>query len=151
VEKQNFKDMNEANRFLEKQVRGRKLDDLLAEQDFDPVEEAQELAFKAMETDNPGEVFVLTLEALVLDPDCIDALILASKFTASSDLDLVEKLKLIISRAEKKMGRKFINLEEKKLAKVRKLLKEYDYEPSAAFLWGHVLERFLSGNLEDAE
>lgn len=212
MEKQDFKNMDEANRFLKKHVMGKKLDNLLEEMEYDPVEEAQELAFKAMETDNPGEVFVSTLEALVFDPDCIDALMLASKLTASSDWDLIEKIKLVITRAEKKMGKKFINehrgqfwgvvetrpfmraldflaemfhetgqidnaireyekilglnphdnqgiryqliglyLEEKNLSKVRKLLKEYKYEPSAAFLWGHVLERFLSGDLDEAE
>lgn len=105
---QDFKNLDEANQFLEKHVTGKNLDDLLENQDYDPVEEAQELAFEAMETNDPAQMILYALEALVLDPNCIDALVLSADITSPSDHDLIDKLKLIINRAEKAMGEDFI-------------------------------------------
>lgn len=208
VKEKGFESIDDANKYLNKHFIGRKLDDFLEKMEYDPIEEAQELAFKAMEAENPGEMIIFTLEALVLDPNCIDALMQAAQISSTTDEDLINRIKLIISRAEKNMGEEFINenkghfwgvietrpymralgflaemqleldqteeaiqvyekmldfnphdnqgiryiliglyLEEKNLPKVRKLLKEYDNEPSAVFQWGHVLERFLSGDL----
>jgi tetratricopeptide (TPR) repeat protein len=211
MKKHDFKDIDEMNRFYEKHFLGKKLDDILKEREYDPIEEAQDLAYEAMDTDDPIEALRYTLEALLLDPNCIDALMLAAEATASTDWDLIKKLKMIIARAEEAMGRKYIEenrghfwgvietrpymraraalaetlhkvgqreeaicqyeemlelnphdnqglrynllslyLEKEDLTGVRRIFKEYGDEPSAFFLWGRVLERYLSGKRGEA-
>jgi tetratricopeptide (TPR) repeat protein len=211
MKKHEFKDVEEMNQFLENHFISKKLDDILEEREYDPLEEAQDLAYEAMDTENPAEAIMLILEALVLNPNCIEALRLAADFTSMTDLDYIEKLEMIITRAEETMGKEYIEenkghfwsvietrpymrtradlakilskagkkeeaifeyeemlklnpndnqglrynllslyLETGNLTRTRRLFKEYGYESSALFLWGRVLERYLSDKHDDA-
>jgi len=206
-----FKDVKEANLFIQEQLIGKDPDEVRGLLEYDPVEEAQELAFDAMETDDPYEALELCRKALDIDPDCLDASFLIIQLTARSLSETIKKTEKLLADAEKKFGREYFEenkgdfwglvetrpymrakstliqmlqdaekiadairhaedmlelnpndnqgirdtllgmyLEIGDLEKTRKLIKQYPDEYFAVFLWGKVLERFLSGNLKEA-
>lgn len=206
-----FKSAEEAERFTQKQIIGRNLEEILELTDFDPVEEAQGFAYEAMEAEDPFEVLELTNKALQLDPDCSDALLLMARLTSRSLTEEIKKVKEIIARTEQKLGKKYFEenkghfwgmvetrpymralsflisalrekrktaeairqaekmlelnpndnqgirdtllgmyLETGNLDGARKLFKKYPTEYMAVFLWGQMLERYLSGDLKGA-
>ncbi len=211
MDQHDFKSSKEAEQFIQNQIMGKSVEEIQALTVFEPPEEAQELAYKAMEAENPDEALELADEALQLDPDCIDALMIKVEFTARSIPDVIDSLKKIIARAEQKLGRKYFEenkghfwglvetrpymraqeflttslkaaghlkeaikqaeqmlelnpndnqgirdsllgmyLETGNLKGARNLIKRYPNEIMATFLWGQVLERYLSGEVEEA-
>ncbi|MCD6518071.1 MAG: tetratricopeptide repeat protein [Candidatus Aminicenantes bacterium] len=211
MDQHDFKSSKEAEQFVQNQIMGKSVEEVQALTDFEPSEEAQELAYKAMDTENPDEALELADRALQLDPDCIDALMIKVEFTARSIPDVIDSLKKIIARAEQKLGRQYFEenkghfwglvetrpymraqeflttslkvagqlkeaikqaeqmlelnpndnqgirdsllgmyLETGNLKGARKLIKKYPNQIMATFLWGQVLERYLSGKLGQA-
>ena len=64
---------------------------------------AQELAYQAMEADDHSEALSLCLEAIKVDPNCVDALtISASAFKKARDR--VQHLRFIVETAEEQLG-----------------------------------------------
>lgn len=206
-----FKSDEEAERFIQTQIIGKNLDEILELTDFDPVEEAQEHAYEAMETEDPFEALELTKKALQLDPDCVDAFMLMARLTSRSLTEKIKKVKRIIARTEQKLGKNYFEenrghfwglvetrpymrarsflvsalrktgktaeaihqaeemlelnpndnqgirdtllgmyLETGNLDGARILFEKYPTEFMAVFLWGQVLERYLSGDLKKA-
>lgn len=206
-----FKSDEEAERFIQKQIMGKDLDEILELFEYDLVEEAQELAYEAMDAEDPFEALELTVKALELDPDCVDALMMMGKLTSRSLTDEIKKVKKIIARTEKKFGKKYFEenkghfwgmvetrpymrarafmvealraigktdeailqaeemlelnpndnqgirdsllgmyLETGNLEGARMLFEKYPSKYFAVFLWGRVLERYLSGDLKEA-
>lgn len=206
-----FKSDEEAERFMKTQIMGKNLDEIQELTDFDPVEEAQELAYEGMDTDNPFEALELAKKALQLDPDCVDALMLIVKLTSGSLSGAINKVKEIIARHKQKLGKKYFEenkghfwglietrpymrvlaflvsalretgktdeairqaeemlelnpndnqgirdsllgmyLETGNLEGARILFKKYPSEYFAVFLWGQMLECYLSGDLKKA-
>jgi tetratricopeptide (TPR) repeat protein len=174
-------------------------------------DEAQQLAFDAMEAESEAEARKLAKRALRLDPDCVDALVLITDLDARSTRETIEGLQKAVAAGERSLGAQFIrentghfwmlietrpymramaqlagvlfaeglNLDairiyEKMLELnpndnqgVRdpllgvylavndldgagRLLKKYKDDAMANFAWGHVLERYLSGDLTGA-
>lgn len=206
-----FKSDEEAEKFMKEQIVGKKLDEILKFTDFDPVEEAQDLAYATMDAEDPFEVLELTKKALLLDPDCIDAHLLLARLTSRSLPEVIKKVKKTVARTELNLGRKYFEenkghfwglvetrpymraraflvtalretgktaeairqgeemlelnpndnqgmrdsllgmyLETGNLEGAGTLLKKYPSEYFAVFLWGKVLERYLSGDLKKA-
>lgn len=206
-----FKSNEEAEKFIQKKIMGKNLDEILELTDYDSVEEAQNLAYEAMNADNPFEALELAKKALKLDPDCVDALMLMVKLTSRSLPEAIEKVKKIAARTEQKFGRKYFEenkghfwgmvetrpymralgflasalretgktdqairqaeemlelnpndnqgirdsllgmyLETGNLEGARTLFKKYPGKYFAVFLWGQVLERYLSGDFREA-
>ena len=206
-----FKSDKEEERFMQSQIMGKHMDEILELTDLDPVDEAQNFAYEALETENPYEALELAREALQLDPDCVDALMIMARLTSRSLPEEIKKAQKIISRTEQKMGKKYFEenkghfwglvetrpfmraksflvsalretgktseairqaeemlelnpndnqgirdsllgmyLETGNLEGARTLFKNYSSEYFAVFLWGRVLERYLSGDLEGA-
>jgi len=206
-----FKSDEEAKRFMQTQIIGKNLDEILELADYDSLEEAQDLAYEAMEAEDPFEILELTRKALQLDPDCVDALMLMANLTSRSLSEKIKKVKKIINRAEQKLSKKYFEenkghfwglvetrpymrarsslilalrksgktaeairhaeemlelnpndnqgirdtllgmyLETGNLDGARILFKKYPPEYFAVFLWGQVLERYLSGDLKKA-
>ncbi len=107
VDKHEFGSTEEINDFLQENFMGRTYDELKAEMEYDPVEEAQELAFQAMEADDPEELIKLTMKALELDPECVDALMILAYLASGSKKEEIKMVKEVIRRAEKRMGKSF--------------------------------------------
>lgn len=102
-----FKSNEEAERFIQKQIMGRNLDEILELADYDSIEEAQELAYKAMEAEDPFEALELTNKALQLDFDCVDAHLLMARLASRSLTEEIKNVKKIIARTEQKLGEKY--------------------------------------------
>jgi tetratricopeptide (TPR) repeat protein len=212
LEKQEFRNVAEVNHFLRENIMGRNLDELLAESEAGPEEQAQQLACQAMETEDLDETLDLLNRALELDPDNTDALAMVATLMASNDKERVGALAAVVRRAEEYLGSSFFGqnqgdfwaivetrpymraratlisllirtgfsheaithceemlqlnsndnqgirdtlmglyLKTDNLQGARDLLDQYPGSFLAVFNWGRVLERFLSGELEEAK
>jgi tetratricopeptide (TPR) repeat protein len=77
----------------------------------DPAFEAQEYAYDAMDAMAAGDVeraLEMAVRAYKLDPNCVDAMHILAEMSSETKGDLIEKLGLIVSRAERAMGKKFL-------------------------------------------
>ena len=83
------------------------MDEIFEHVDFSPSEEAQDIAYAAMEASDPFEALDLSRKALDLDPDCVDAFLLMTKLTCRSLSEQIIEVKKITTRAEQKLGQKY--------------------------------------------
>jgi len=86
---------------------GQDLDAMVNSLEDDPIEEAQELAFQAMEAEGPREALALAQQALALDPDCVDALSVAAGMTARSLKEVIPKMQQAVEAGERALGEDF--------------------------------------------
>lgn len=68
---------------------------------------AQEFAFEAYESGNGDIALELVDKALLVDPDCVDALTVRAALTTKNPLELVTALENAVLCGEKKLGEKF--------------------------------------------
>ena len=71
-------------------------------------DEAQQLAFDAMEAESEAEARKLAKRALRLDPDCVDALVLITDLDARSTRETIEGLQKAVAAGERSLGAQFI-------------------------------------------
>jgi len=102
-----FASRAELDAFMEEKVMHRPLDELMAEQPPDPVEQAQALAFKAMEKKVPNQSLALTRKALEFDPNCVDAERIAALMESSSVEERVKAIGSLVDKAEQAFGRDY--------------------------------------------
>lgn len=198
--------------FINEKIVGKKFEELQKLTDWVPSDRAQDLAFLAMETEEPEESLRLAEEALQLDPECLDALVVKISLTTYSPIEMAKRVKEVIARTEQKFGQEYFDenkghfwglvetrpymralaflvsvlrmggeideaicqaekmlelnpddnqgirstllgmyLETGNLVAARRLIKEYPDDYLAVFLWGRILERYLSGDLKEAK
>jgi tetratricopeptide (TPR) repeat protein len=94
-----FSNLEEAQRFYD-QFKGMKVEQIQALAGHDPVEDAQEMAYRAMEANSLQTSGDLARKALALDPDCIDALNVLAAVEATNPEDYVARLKTVVAKAE---------------------------------------------------
>jgi len=70
-------------------------------------EKAQELAYDAMETDDPVTALKLAMRAVELDRRCVDALVMLAHASADSPDELIEKIEKIVWIGEIALGEDF--------------------------------------------
>jgi len=70
-------------------------------------DEAQELAFDAMEAASPAQARKLAKRALAKDPDCVDALVLLNSLDARTPAEAIEGLQKAVAAGERALGGKF--------------------------------------------
>jgi len=102
-----FKDIDEMNAFLQQVLHSGEFNRLVAELPADPKEQAQSLAFEAMEASSEKEARRLAEEALKLDPGCVDALMVLIE---TEDLDIEQyeaRLRAAVGAAEHSLGPAF--------------------------------------------
>jgi tetratricopeptide (TPR) repeat protein len=80
----------------------------LDDSEADRKDEAQQIAFDAMEADSAAVARKLAKRALRLDPDCVDALVLMNDLDARTRKDRIEGLKNAVAAGERTLGAKFI-------------------------------------------
>ena len=73
----------------------------------DPVELAQEFAFEAYEADNEESALELVDKALLVDPDCVDALTIRAFITSDDAGELIAGLEHAATCGEKRLGEEF--------------------------------------------
>jgi hypothetical protein len=71
-------------------------------------QEAQELAVKALGARRKADALAFAQKALELDGECTDAQVVLAREEASSPKDLVSRLKIIVDRAESRLGAPFL-------------------------------------------
>jgi tetratricopeptide (TPR) repeat protein len=80
----------------------------LDDAEADKKDEAQQIAFDAMEAETEANARKLAKRALRLDPDCVDALVLMTDLDAPTRKALIEGLKKAVEVGERALGAKFI-------------------------------------------
>ncbi|MGC9225507.1 MAG: tetratricopeptide repeat protein, partial [Terracidiphilus sp.] len=91
---------------------GSLLQDMPEDVELSCKEEAQELAFDAMEARSEAEARKLAKRALKLDPDCVDALMVMVDLDAQSPRAMMEGLQKAVAAGERSLGAKFIDENE---------------------------------------
>jgi tetratricopeptide (TPR) repeat protein len=80
----------------------------LSDREADARDEAQQLAFDAMEAESEAEARKLAKRALKLDPDCVDALVVMTDLDARSTRETIEGLQKAVAAGERSLGAQFI-------------------------------------------
>jgi len=66
--------------------------------------EAQDLAYQAMEADDIEQIARLAMQAVKLDPHCLDALLLLAQLGSESREELIENLRKAVKTGERELG-----------------------------------------------
>jgi tetratricopeptide (TPR) repeat protein len=82
--------------------------DRLSDAEADAKEEAQQIAFDAMEAGSEAQARKLAKRALKLDPDCVDALLVMVDLDARSPRETIEGLQKAVAAGERSLGDQFI-------------------------------------------
>ena len=102
-----FANIEEANAFLAT-LTGRGLEQALEGAPApSPQEEAQQLAYEAMEATSRKRALALAQQALAKDPDCVDALVTVAAATARTPEDLVASLENAVQAGERSLGSEY--------------------------------------------
>jgi tetratricopeptide (TPR) repeat protein len=72
-----------------------------------PKDEAQELAFAAMEAESAAQARKLAKQALAKDPDCVDALVLMADLDARTPKEALAVLQKAVAAGERSLGAEF--------------------------------------------
>ena len=82
--------------------------DGLSDEEADARDEAQQIAFDAMEAKTEAQALKLAKRALKLDPDCVDALVILAGIETDSPQQLIDRLQQAVAAGERSLGAKFI-------------------------------------------
>jgi tetratricopeptide (TPR) repeat protein len=83
--------------------------DRLSDNDAAIKADAQEIVCAAMKSDNETLACKLAKDALEIDPDCVDALVLLANLYTRSLRDAIDTLQLAVAAGERSLGAGFIN------------------------------------------
>jgi len=86
--------------------------DRLSDAEADAKDEAQQIAFDAMEAESEAQARKLAKRALKLDPDCVDALLVMIDLDARTPREMIEGLQKAVAAGERSLGAKFIDENE---------------------------------------
>ena len=103
--KSGAKDIGEAKALLDK-LGQNFFGDSVEEPSDDPLEQAQQLAYDAMEAASAREARKLIDQALALDPDCVDALVHLAE-TARGPGESLELAERAVAAGERRLGKEF--------------------------------------------
>jgi len=97
---------------LKASLTGPSADEGLSEAEADAKDEAQQIAFEAMDAPTAAEARRLAKRALKLDPDCVDALLVITDLDARTERERLEGLQRAVAAGERSLGAKFIDENE---------------------------------------
>ena len=69
-----------------------------------PADEAQDIAYQAMEASDAQTAVKLAMQAVDLDPNCVDALIILAQAGSRSPDDLIENMRMAVDVGERALG-----------------------------------------------
>jgi hypothetical protein len=97
IEGKSFTNPAEASAFLQTLLGSGAMESLLDDVPLSLKDEAQELAFDAMEADNDAQAMQLAKRALRKDPDCVDALVVLAEIESDSPKKLIASLQKAVA------------------------------------------------------
>jgi tetratricopeptide (TPR) repeat protein len=107
MEGREFESVEDMNAFLQT-LMGRGLEEALKNAPVpSPQQEAQELAYRAMEAPDRVQGLSLARQALAKDPDCVDALVSLAGASARSVEQLIAGLEKAVEAGERSLGAEF--------------------------------------------
>jgi tetratricopeptide (TPR) repeat protein len=107
LEQRQFETIDEANTFLSGLI-GSGMEDSLAEAGPPSAqEEAQDLAYGAMEASTKARAIALARQALAKDPDCVDAIVTLTMATERSAEGAIAGLERAVAAGERSLGPQF--------------------------------------------
>ena len=89
-------------------LQGPLVGDGLTDPEAEARDEAQQLAFDAMEAETDAQAIKLANRALKLYPDCVDALVVLAEIESESPRKLIEALKKAVAAGERSLGATYI-------------------------------------------
>jgi tetratricopeptide (TPR) repeat protein len=107
IEGKNFENIDELNVYLASMSGPGLKQSLRDATPLTPREEAQELAFKALEAETEEQARKLAKGALAKDPDCVDALVVLTSIEAKSPKQAIEGLQKAVAAGERSLGPEF--------------------------------------------
>jgi tetratricopeptide (TPR) repeat protein len=107
LEEREFTSEDEINEFL-RRLTGPGLEQALAgREEKDPKKKAQNLAYDAMEAETTKKALQLARQALELDPDCVDARLVAAELTCRSEKEYLAQVQAAVEAGERTLGAEF--------------------------------------------
>lgn len=107
LEGRDFETIEEANAFLET-LTGAGLQNALADAPPpSPQQNAQELAYQAMDAPTNAQAIALAKQALAIDPDCVDAIVALTAANESSVEGVIAGLERAVAAGERSLGAEF--------------------------------------------
>jgi hypothetical protein len=107
IEGKNFESIEELNAYLAA-LSGPGLEQSLRDAaPLTPKEEAQKLAFDALESETEEQARKFAKRALAKDPDCVDALVVLTSIEANSPKQAIEGLQKAVAAGERSLGAEF--------------------------------------------
>jgi tetratricopeptide (TPR) repeat protein len=104
-----FSTIDELNAHLQRLMASGELNRMIQAAPQGPVEQAQELAYCAMEEPSNARARKLAERALKLDPDCVDALVIRAQTRRSTPEEFIAELRAAVQAGERSLGKqKFI-------------------------------------------
>jgi len=107
IEGKNFENIEELNAYLASMAGPGLKQSLRDAAPLTPKEEAQELAFNALEAETEEQARKFAKRALAKDPDCVDALVVLSSVEATSPKQAIEGLQKAVAAGERSLGAEF--------------------------------------------
>jgi tetratricopeptide (TPR) repeat protein len=155
--KQNFSNIGDVNAFLANLMGA---GGPLFEDDgpLSAKEQAQDIAYDAMEAESAAKARKLAKQALTKDPDCVDALVLLVNLDARTPKEAIEALQKAVAAGERSLGAKFFKENKgyfwglietrpymRALESLARLLRADERNPDAI----HIYEKILALNPND--
>jgi hypothetical protein len=100
----NFSSIDELNAHLQGLMDSGELNRLIQAPPESPAEQAQELAYRAMEEPSSAKARKLVEKALKLDPDCVDALVIRAQTRRLRLNDFIAELRGAVEAGERSLG-----------------------------------------------
>ena len=99
-----FQNIDELSAHLQRQMASGELDRMMRAEPETPAERAQELVYRAMDEPSPAKARKLAEQALKLDPDCVDAMVIRAQSRKLSMDAYIAELLAAVKAGERVLG-----------------------------------------------
>ena len=100
----NFRNIDELNAHLQQVMASGELDRMMDAEPESPAEQAQDLAYRAMDEPSTAKARKLAEKALKLDPECVDAMTIRAQSRRLSMAEYIGELRAAVRAGERSLG-----------------------------------------------
>lgn len=108
ISNKDFANTDEINRYLEDEVSMMPIDEILAQVAQDPIERAQDLAYRSMVAESREAALQLARQAVEMDPACVDAQVTIVLAETGTPEATITRLREVVARAGEALGPGFM-------------------------------------------